>query len=231
MISSIYPSYTQNLLNLRKTVSFLGNPFVNPENSKVKDVFEKTPDYLSESQLRVQKCETGEDLKDFHNTISKEFKICILDRPARKSTLWWNKINNIKCSQYLIKNKNDEITGAFHLFEYPNSEGEYKRLHIAEMCVPKKFQKTKTSHDTLKVMFNEIKNKAENFDYLTLDVDCDNKSLINMYKKLGFYIRDYSFGFYSMINVINPDISVKVNEYDEKTGELVKTHKYGKYKD
>ena len=217
--------YNQNFIN------FAGNPFINPENNKVKDVFEKSSDNLSESDLTVQKCGTISDIKDFNRTIEKGFKISILDKPARKSALWWNSLNNIKSSKYLVKNKNDEITGAFHLFEYPEKDSKYKRLHIAELCVPEKFQKTKISHDTLKVMFNEIKNKAEDVDYLTLDVDCDNKSLINMYKKLGFYIRDYNWGFYSMINVINPDVDIQVNEYDEKNGELIKTHKYGKYRD
>lgn len=218
--------YNQNFIN------FAGNPFINPENNKVKDVFEKSSDNLSDSSLTVHKCETRADLKDFNRTIEKEFNISILDKPTRKSALWWNSLNNIKSSRYLIKNKNDEITGAFHLLvDCSKKENKYKRLHIAELCVPEKFQKTKTSHDTLKVMFNEIKDKAEDFDYLTLDVDCDNKSLINMYKKLGFYIRDYNWGFYSMINVINPDIDIQVDEYDEKSGELIKTHKYGKYRE
>jgi len=214
MISGICPAEVYNIQNARNIISFRSIPFAAQINESKEDVFVKSFNDFNEYGLKVQKCENKEDARDFNKTIEKEFKMTILDKPVRQVLFLDANLKKVKRSQYLIKNENNEITGAFHLYENSPNEKHYRQLYIAEMCVPQKFHKTKTSYDTLKTIFGFIKEKSKDFDCLTLDVDSRNKSLIHMYKKLGFYISGYEQGFYSMINAINPEVKEAFPEID-----------------
>ena len=226
MISGICPAKVYSIQNAQNVISFRSIPFAVPINEPKTDIFVKSGDNFNEYGLKVQKCETKEDLKAFDKTIKKEFKMTVLDKPVRQVLLLDANLKKVKRSQYLIKNKNNEITGAFHLYENSPNEKHYRQLYVAEMCVPQKFHKTKTSYDTLKTIFSFIKDKSEGFDCLTLDVDSRNKSLIHMYKKLGFYIRSYDNGFYSMVNALNPEVKEVYPEMDENMLKMQKPIPY-----
>ncbi|MBQ6516888.1 hypothetical protein IJI31_06895 [bacterium] len=221
MISGICPAEVYNIQNARNVISFRSIPFAAKINEPKSDVFVKSSGGFNEYGLKIQKCETKEDLRAFNRTIEKEFKMTILDKPIRQVLLLDAKLKKVKRGQYLIKNENNEITGAFHLYENKPDKKFYRQLYIAEMCVPEKFHKTKTSYDTLKTIFSFIKEKSKDFDCLTLDVDCTNKSLIHMYKKLGFYISGYDQGFYSMINALNPEVKDVFPEMDESIQKMI----------
>ena len=204
MISAVSPVKAYNIQNVQKIISFCSIPFA--ANKKGEDVFVKSGNDFNEYGLKVQKCKTKADIKAFNRTIKKEFNMTILDKSSRWVVLFDADLNKINRAQYCIKNQNNEITGVFHLYEDESDENCYKQLYIAEMCVPQKFHKTKTSYNTLKTIFEFIKKKSKDFDCLTLNVDSKNKSLVHMYKKLGFYIMGYEQGYYSMINALNPEV-------------------------
>lgn len=222
MISAVYPSEICNAQNVQKITSFCSIPFA--ANKKEVDVFVKSHNVFNEYGLKLQKCETKDDLKDFNKTVEDEFKITFFDKPVRRALFLKADLQNIKRSQYLIKNEKDEITGAFHLYENMHDKNNYKQLYVAEMCIPEKFQKTKTSYGTLKTIFGFIKDKSKDFDCLVLDVDSKNKSLVRMYKKLGFYVKDCKWGYYSMICAVNPEVKDKIPELDVSKFKLIKPH-------
>jgi len=178
---------------------------INPQNY---DCYKRIENPILFSDFKIEPCKSKEDYDAYKKLVIKSFELDPFSRLVRNLSLAKNiYFENNTISFYLVKNKENKLTGAFALIEkYDYLKNNCKELYIAEMCIDKNTKNTKTSYYTLKKIEELITEKSKNFDILTLRVDPEKKELINMYKKMGFEITNKDLDYYEMQQIINPKI-------------------------
>lgn len=99
-----------------------------------------------------------------------------------------------KISSYIVKNTSNQIVGYYQLEPIRN-----KNLYIYSMGLKPEYRHTKQGYLAIQKAWNDILEYADknNVESLSLHVESGNKSLVNLYKSLGFKIAQTLPYFYA----------------------------------
>ena len=99
--------------------------------------------------------------------------------------------NNL--STYSIKDEKDKLLGYYQLEPIKNND-----LYIDSIGLKKEYRKTKTGYQAIKQAWTEILKYAleNNVKTLSLHANAEDKSLLNMYTKMGFVVKETLPNYY-----------------------------------